>query len=244
MRAGLDAPLPAGPLEALGPFEHRHRGHRIGRMQIDQRAERLRPLPERMERRVVEILPVGVAVDHGADEAELARATLELVGRRLGVLQGEMGEAGIAVRALGDLAGEEVVRLLRPADRGRGIALDLHPGAGDARARRARCRRGPSPRAACRRNRRAATPPACRGRARYRRPWSSSSPRSPATGNVLRERSSRPCGLHPADCRNVPLGKALRGGSQRGYGSAHIHQRRPGTKPRTGAGDASSGRPN
>jgi hypothetical protein len=60
---------------------------------------------------MVEILPEGVAVDHGPDKAELAHGAFELVGSGIGVLQGEMSEAGIARRPLRDFAGEEVVRL-------------------------------------------------------------------------------------------------------------------------------------
>ena len=48
---------------------------------------------------MVEILAVGVAVDHGAAEFQLAHAALELVGGAARVLHRQMREAGIAVRA-------------------------------------------------------------------------------------------------------------------------------------------------
>ena len=78
-------------------------------MQIDHRAERVGTLPKRIERRVVEILPVGVAIDHGAAELQFADAAFQLIGRRLGVLHREVSEAGIAIGALVDFAREKVV---------------------------------------------------------------------------------------------------------------------------------------
>src|SRR5262249_50560802 len=49
VRAGLECPFPGRAAQPLVAFEHRRRRHRIGRMQIDQRAERLGVLPERRE---------------------------------------------------------------------------------------------------------------------------------------------------------------------------------------------------
>jgi hypothetical protein len=43
----------------------------------------LRHVPERIERRVIEILAVGMAVDHGAAEPELGYAAIEFVGSSL-----------------------------------------------------------------------------------------------------------------------------------------------------------------
>ena len=80
---------------------------------------------------MVEILPVGVAVDHAARELQLAHAAFELVGRGLGVLHRQMAEAGIAVGPLLHFAGEEVVAGARAAHGGGGVALGLHAGAGD-----------------------------------------------------------------------------------------------------------------
>ena len=80
---------------------------------------------------MIEILPVGVAVDHGAAELELAHAALELVRGGVGTLHGEMREAMVAVRPLGDLGGEKVVRFLRLAAGGLDVALGLGSGAGD-----------------------------------------------------------------------------------------------------------------
>ena len=49
-------------------------------MNVDRRTERLGALPKRMERRVIEVLAEGVAVDHGAAELEVAHAALQFVG--------------------------------------------------------------------------------------------------------------------------------------------------------------------
>jgi hypothetical protein len=75
---------------------------------------------------MIEILPVGVAVDHDAAELQLAHAALELVRRGAGVLHGKVGKAGIAVGAPGDFAGQEVVRRARLAAGGPRVALGLH----------------------------------------------------------------------------------------------------------------------
>ena len=83
-------------------------------MEIDHRAKRVGALPERIERSVIEILTVGVAVDHRAAEFEIADATFSSSAARLGVLHRQMGEAGIAVRAFFDFAREKVVRTRAP----------------------------------------------------------------------------------------------------------------------------------
>src|SRR5262249_4699236 len=79
----------------------------------------------------VEVLPVGVAVDHGAAEVQFAHATLELVRGGNRVLHGEMGKSGIAVRPLADLVCQKVVGGARIADGGGGVVLGL-----DARTRK------------------------------------------------------------------------------------------------------------
>ena len=104
-------------------------------MQIDRRAQCRGAFPERIIGPVVEIFAVGVAVDHGAAELELAHAALELVGGGLGILHGQMRKAGIAVRTLLHFLGEEIVRGARVAHGGRGVALDLHAGSGDRQHR-------------------------------------------------------------------------------------------------------------
>jgi hypothetical protein len=81
---------------------------------------------------MVEILPVGVAVDHGAAEFQLPDAALQFIGSGLGVLHRQMREAGIAVRPLLDFLGQEVVTGLGVADRRRGVTLGLYAGAGQA----------------------------------------------------------------------------------------------------------------
>src|SRR5262249_20707952 len=74
---------------------------------------------------------VGMAVDHRAAELELAHAALELVRGCVGILDGEMREAVVMVRPLGDLSGEKVVRFLRFAAGGLDVALGLHAGTRD-----------------------------------------------------------------------------------------------------------------
>ena len=104
-------------------------------MNIDHRQQFLGPLPERVERRVVEILAVGVAVDHGAAEIELAHAPLEFVGRRTRILHGKMREARISVGPFADLARQKIIGLAGPPHGSRGIALGLYARPGDRKDR-------------------------------------------------------------------------------------------------------------
>jgi hypothetical protein len=73
-------------------------------MNVDRRLQRLGPFPERVQRPVIEILAVGVAVDHRPAKLQLAQAALQLIRCSLRVLHGKMREAGIAVGTLLDLA--------------------------------------------------------------------------------------------------------------------------------------------
>src|SRR6476661_2765966 len=104
VRAGLERPLPGGPAQPIVSVQYGRGRDRVGRMQVDQRVQSLRALPERVERAIVEILSIGMPVDHGAAEFELAHAAFELVRGGGGVLHGKMREAGVALRALVDLA--------------------------------------------------------------------------------------------------------------------------------------------
>ena len=119
-------PFPGRSPQALVALQHRSGCHRVGRMQIDERTQRFRPFPERMERGMIEVLPVGVAVDHGAAEPQLAHRALELVGGRDGVLHRKVCETGIAVGSLADLTGEEIVGLARFAAGRAAVPLGLH----------------------------------------------------------------------------------------------------------------------
>ncbi len=84
---------------------------------------------------MIQILSVGVAVDHGAAKFQLAHAALELVGGAPRVLHRQVRKAGIAVRAFADFAREKIVGVTRDAG-GRGdVALDLDAGAGDGQHR-------------------------------------------------------------------------------------------------------------
>ena len=99
-------------------------------MQVDRGIQCLGPLPKRVECAVVEILPVGVPVDHGAAKLKLARATFELVGRGAGILHRQMREARIVVGAFDDFARQKVVRFACPATRGLHVRLGLDSGPG------------------------------------------------------------------------------------------------------------------
>src|SRR3954470_17917207 len=76
VRAGLEGPFPGGAAQSFVPFQDWSRHNRIGRVQVDQRAEHLGALPKWIKRRVVEILPIGMAVDHGAAEFQFLHAAL------------------------------------------------------------------------------------------------------------------------------------------------------------------------
>ena len=72
VRAGLECPFPRRPPQSLVAVQHGRRRDGIGRVQIDERVERLCSFPERIQGWIVKVLPVGMAVDHRAAEFELA----------------------------------------------------------------------------------------------------------------------------------------------------------------------------
>jgi hypothetical protein len=74
MRAGLKAPFPGGAPQAVMAVERRRGRDRVRRMNVDRRLQRLGPFPERVQLRVIEILAVGVAVDHRPAKLQLAQA--------------------------------------------------------------------------------------------------------------------------------------------------------------------------
>src|SRR6516225_5106482 len=80
---------------------------------------------------MVEVLAVGVAVDHRPAQPELVHRALELVGCGAGVLHRQMGEAAVTVGAFDDLASKEIVRGAHPADCGRSIGFRLHAWSGE-----------------------------------------------------------------------------------------------------------------
>src|SRR5262245_20807526 len=67
-----------------------------------------------------------MAVDHGAAELELAHAAFEFVRGGGRVLHGKMREAGIAVWALLDLTGEEIIGRARLVACRLDVAFGLH----------------------------------------------------------------------------------------------------------------------
>ena len=152
---------------------------------------------------MIEILAVGVAVDHGAGEFQVAHAALEFVGRGLCVLHRKMREAEIAVRRLLHLGRQKIVGLARDAwSPWRCPARSARRGR-QAKARTCRCRRCPSPKAVARRNRSAAPAPAHRAQDRRLRPSSANTPRSRARGNALRVRCVS-CVMRTAARRSGP----------------------------------------
>src|SRR5262249_11897877 len=84
--AGLEPRFPGGAPQAGIAVKRTGGRQRIGGMNVNRRAEGLRPLPERMERGVVEVLAVGMAVDHGPAELQLVAAALQFVGGGDGIL--------------------------------------------------------------------------------------------------------------------------------------------------------------
>ena len=138
--AGLESPFPGGAPQPGVSVQGAGRRHRIGRVDVDRSSQCLRSIPERLQRWMVEILAVGVAVDHGAAEFQLALATLELIRGGSRVLHGKVREAVVAVRPLLDFACQEVVGVARLAARNLGVRLDLdaRTGQGQDRTRDAR----------------------------------------------------------------------------------------------------------
>src|SRR5262249_40216498 len=109
MRAGLERPFPRRPPQALVTVQHGRRRNGIGGVQIDECLERLRPLPEWVQRSVVQVLAVGMAIDHGAAEFELAHASFELVRGGGGILHWQMREAGVPLRPLYNFTRQKIV---------------------------------------------------------------------------------------------------------------------------------------
>src|SRR5262249_39292762 len=96
VRACLKPPFPHGALQAVGADEDRIRRDWIGGVKIDRSSECFDAFPERIERGVVEILAIGVAVDHATAETELAHAALQLFSGVERILQGKMRKPRIA----------------------------------------------------------------------------------------------------------------------------------------------------
>ena len=109
------------------------------RMEEQHGAQRLGRLEQRPELRLVPVLAVDHRVELGALQAEHGHGALQLVDRRLDVLDGQGGEAREALRPLPDHPGDLVVHLARqrePLRRVEVIAkercvdrndLDVHP---------------------------------------------------------------------------------------------------------------------
>lgn len=95
-------------------------------MQVDQRAKRFGPLPGRIECQIVEVLAVGMAVDHDTAKSQLAYAALEFVGRGAGILHGEVAEARITIRPFVDLSDQKIVGRTGSTHCSRRVAFGLY----------------------------------------------------------------------------------------------------------------------
>ena len=104
-------------------------------MKIKRHVERLHALPERIVARIIEINAVGVTVDHRTHKAELADATLQLVGGSGRVLHGEMRKTRIAIGPALHLRGQQVIGFARELDGDGSIPLDLDAGTGQRQDR-------------------------------------------------------------------------------------------------------------
>ena len=135
MGACLHAPAPGGPGQFLVGAEAGVGLHGVGGMQIDGRLQFLGLGPEGVELALVQIGAHGIAVDHGALEAEVAHAALEFTRRSVGILQGDMGETQIAVGAGASHIGEKIIGLGGLRRGASGVGLHLHAGASDGENR-------------------------------------------------------------------------------------------------------------
>src|SRR5215472_17115703 len=128
MRSGFEGPFPGCAPQSLVAVQYRRQADRIDGMQVNERVQRFGSLPERMECRVVEILSVGMAIDHRTAEFELTHATLELGGGGARILHRQMGKSGIAIGPAINLPRQKIVSRARAANGERSIALCLHAG--------------------------------------------------------------------------------------------------------------------
>ena len=169
--AGLEAPFPGGAPQPDMPIKRRGWRHRVGGMDVDRLPPTPGLVPERLQRRVVEILAIGVAVDHGAAELQLAHGSARARQRRRrrpawqDARSRYSGPAAFAISTR-----QEIIRLTRFTARGLGVRLGLHAGSGQRqdRARDARAIHGRKPQV--RRNRTGERPTGCRSPDRRRRP--------------------------------------------------------------------------
>src|SRR5262249_27696608 len=128
MRAGFEGPFPGRAPQSLVAVQNRRRADRIDGVQVNERAERFSTLPERMERGVVEILSVGMAIDHRPGECEPAYAVFERGGGGVRIRQGKGGKPGIARGRVLNWARKKIVGGARAAKGERGTAPRLHAG--------------------------------------------------------------------------------------------------------------------
>jgi hypothetical protein len=87
-----------------------------------------RAFPERKQRGMVEILAMGVAVDHGAAELQFVDTALQFVRRRARILHRQMRETRIALRMPADFPGQNIIGGAGLPDRGCSVAFDLDAG--------------------------------------------------------------------------------------------------------------------
>ena len=126
MAGRLDVPAPDRALHLRLVAQDVGLPVRIGRVDVDRRADLGGALPERQIARVVQVDAVRVTVDHRAHEAEIVDAPLQLVGGRLRVLHRQHREPAVALRVALDLRLQIVVRAVRVFDGAPGVRLGLY----------------------------------------------------------------------------------------------------------------------
>lgn len=104
-------------------------------MNVDRGVQLLGALPESVVSGVIQIHAIGLAVDHGAAEAELADAAGKLRGCFRGLLQREVSKPAKSFRVQLNFLGKEVIGLPRETDSRSRILFDLDAGSGQGEDR-------------------------------------------------------------------------------------------------------------
>jgi hypothetical protein len=84
----------------------------IRRVKINRSFQGGDALPEDRILVQIEILAVGLAIDHGSLELEIMHATFEFVGRFDGIVHGQMGESTVSTGKFLNLPGQKIIRRL------------------------------------------------------------------------------------------------------------------------------------
>ncbi len=109
MGADLDAIAPHGGVHAVVAQGAAHQVGRGARVDVERIARGLGSLEDRPEFGAVEVVVIGVRVDHHPVELQLANGPLQLFRCTLGSMRGDGGEADEASRMTGDQRRQPVV---------------------------------------------------------------------------------------------------------------------------------------